>query len=283
MTLRAFATSLTFSPTRLAEVENRLAEITRLKRKYGGTVEAALEHLARARERLLSLEHSDERAAEIEEELKRARDSYLEAALRLHDERVRAAKVFRRGVEKSLGEVAMEHARFEARVESATGDELRDGDSSRAFTSAGIDRVEFFFSANEGEPARPLSKVASGGEASRLMLVLKTIASPTRFPRTIVFDEVDAGIGGRVSEAVGLKLKALARTNQVLCVTHQPQIARFADAHLLVNKSAARGRTEIGVERLERARRVEEIARMLTGAEITETARRHAREMLKTA
>jgi DNA repair protein RecN (Recombination protein N) len=289
MTLRAFAASLTFSPARLAEAENRLAEIARLKRKYGGTVEAALEHLARARERLLSLEHSDERAAEIEEELKRARDSYLEAALRLHDERVRAAKNFECGVEKSLGEVAMEHARFEARVESATKDELRDGnsldagDSSRAFMPAGIDRVEFFFSANEGEPARPLSKVASGGEASRLMLVLKTIASPSRFPRTIVFDEVDAGIGGRVSEAIGLKLKALARTNQVLCVTHQAQIARFADAHLLVNKSAARGRTEIGVERLEPARRVEEIARMLTGAEITETARRHAREMLKTA
>jgi DNA repair protein RecN (Recombination protein N) len=130
---------------------------------------------------------------------------------------------------------------------------------------------------------RPLSKVASGGEASRLMLVLKTIASPTRFPRTIVFDEVDAGIGGRVSEAVGLKLKALARTNQVLCVTHQAQIARFADTHLLVNKTAARGRTEVGVERLGGARRVEEIARMLTGAEITDTARRHAREMLKTA
>jgi DNA repair protein RecN (Recombination protein N) len=283
MTLRAFAASLSFSPARLAEVENRLAEIARLKRKYGGTVEAALEHLARARERLLSLEHSDERAAEIEEELKRGRDSYLEAALRLHDERVRAAKNFQRGVEKSLGEVAMEHARFEARVESPSSDELRDGDSTRAFTSAGIDRVEFFFSANEGEPARPLSKVASGGEASRLMLVLKTIASPSRFPRTIVFDEVDAGIGGRVSEAVGLKLKALAGTNQVLCVTHQAQIARFADAHLLVNKSAARGRTEISIERLERARRVEEIARMLTGAEITETARRHAREMLKTA
>ena len=282
-TLRGFAAGLTFSPARLAEVENRLAEIARLRRKYGGTVASALEHLARSRERLASLEHADERAEEIAKRSAQARDAYLERALKLHRERARAAKDFRRGVERSLGEVAMEHARFEARVESPAESVLRDDSSSAGFTSAGIDRVEFFFSANAGEPVRPLSKVASGGEASRLMLVLKTIASPTRFPRTIVFDEVDAGIGGRVSEAVGLKLKALARTNQVLCVTHQAQIARFADTHLRVDKTAARGRTEVGVERLERARRVEEIARMLTGAEITDTARRHAREMLKTA
>jgi DNA repair protein RecN (Recombination protein N) len=282
-TLRGFAAGLTFSPARLAEVENRLAEIARLKRKYGGAVASALEHLSRSRERLAALEHSDERAEEIAKRLKQARAAYLERALKLHGERAKAAKDFRRGVERALGEVAMEHARFEARVESPAEGELRDDSSSQGFTSAGVDRVEFFFSANAGEPVRPLSKVASGGEASRLMLVLKTIASPTRFPRTIVFDEVDAGIGGRVSEAVGLKLKALARTNQVLCVTHQAQIARFADTHLLVSKTAARGRTEVGVEKLERARRVEEIARMLTGAEITDTARRHAREMLKTA
>jgi DNA repair protein RecN (Recombination protein N) len=282
LTLRGFAETLTFSPARLAEVENRLAEIVRLKRKYGGTIETALEHLARARERLQLLEHSDERAEEIAKELKFARDDYLDAALRLRGERTKSAKDFRRGVEKSLGEVALEHARFEVRVESPAEGELRASDSVRVFTPNGVDRVEFFFSANQGEPVRPLAKVASGGEASRLMLVLKTIASPTRFPRTIVFDEVDAGIGGRVSEAVGLKLKALARTNQVLCVTHQAQIARFADTHLRVTKAAAGGRTEVGVERLERTRRVEEIARMLTGAEITDTARRHAREMLKT-
>ena len=129
---------------------------------------------------------------------------------------------------------------------------------------------------------RPLAKVASGGEASRLMLVLKTIANPSKFPRTIVFDEIDAGIGGRVSEAVGIKLKKLSETNQVLCVTHQPQIARFADCHLLVQKGVVRDQTEVSVGKLERRARVEEIARMLTGANITETARRHAREMLKT-
>jgi DNA repair protein RecN (Recombination protein N) len=175
----------------------------------------------------------------------------------------------------------MEHARFEARVESPS--DTGADEAARAFTATGFDRVEFYFSANAGEPLRPLAKVASGGEASRMMLVLKTSASPARFPRTIVFDEVDAGIGGRVSEAVGLKLKALSRTNQVLCVTHQAQIARFADTHLRVDKHAAAGRTEVAVGRLDRRRQVEEIARMLTGAEITEAARRHAREMLKTA
>ena len=189
----------------------------------------------------------------------------------------------KRAVEGALGEVAMEHARFEARVApAAQAEESGDGDAPRGFTAKGIDAVEFNFSANVGEPPRPLAKVASGGEASRLMLVLKTITNPSQFPRTIVFDEIDAGIGGRVSEAVGLKLKSLAATNQVLCVTHQAQIARFADAHLLVNKRGVRGRTEVAARRLDRPGRVEEIARMLTGARITDAARRHARELLKT-
>ena len=280
-TLRDFNEGLTFSPARLAEIENRLADIARLKRKYGGTIASALEHLEHSRERLRQLERTDERAEEVAKELARARASYVEAALRVHDARVKAAREFRRSVERALKDVALEHARFEARVETAS--EFEPAEASRSFTASGVDRVEFYFSANAGEPLRPLAKVASGGEASRLMLVLKTSASPARFPRTIVFDEVDAGIGGRVSEAVGLKLKSLAGTNQVLCVTHQAQIARFADTHLLVGKQSARGRTEVGVERLDRRRQVEEIARMLTGAEITEAARRHAREMLKTA
>ena len=278
--LRDFLDGLTFSPARLAEIESRLAELARLKRKYGGTIESALEHLAASRERLRQLGRTDERAVEVAKELSEVRASYLEAATRVHRARVKSAGEFRRAVEASLKEVALEHARFEARVSSSA--ELGAEDAAKSFTPAGFDRVEFYFSANAGEPLRPLAKVASGGEASRLMLVLKTSASPARFPRTIVFDEVDAGIGGRVSEAVGLKLKALSRTNQVLCVTHQAQIARFADTHLLVDKRSARGRTQIGVEQLDRRRRVEEIARMLTGAEITEAARRHAREMLKT-
>jgi DNA repair protein RecN (Recombination protein N) len=178
----------------------------------------------------------------------------------------------------------MEHARFEASVTPTSETvEPGEGQTSRGFTAKGIDAVEFNFSANVGEPPQPLAKVASGGEASRLMLVLKTITNPSQFPRTIVFDEIDTGIGGRVSEAVGLKLKSLAHSNQVLCVTHQAQIARFADTHLLVNKRGVHDRTEVSARRLDARARVEEIARMLTGAKITDAARRHAREMLKTA
>ncbi len=279
--LRDFVDRLEFSPERLADIESRLAEITRLKRKYGGSIEAALEHLARAEDRLNNIERSDEREKELRGELRRARADYLEAARRLGKERETAAKKFERGVERDLSAVAMENARFVVQMASASDAELADEESAAGFTARGIDRVEFYFSANVGESARPLARVASGGEASRLMLVLKTIANASEFPRTIVFDEIDTGIGGRVSEAVGAKLKKLSQSNQVLCVTHQPQIARFADTHLLVRKQVVANRTEIGVDKLDRKGRVEEIARMLTGSEITETARRHAREMLK--
>ena len=280
--LRDFADRLEFSPARLEQIENRLAELTRLKRKYGGSIESALEHLARSQDRLRQIERSDEREAQLREELAGARAGYLERARKLHQERVRAAKKFERSVERDLAEVAMEQARFQAQVTAAPESELNHDEAGSSFTASGIDRVEFYFSANVGEAIRPLARVASGGEASRLMLVLKTVAGATEFPRTIVFDEIDSGIGGRVSEAVGIKLKKLSETNQVFCVTHQAQIARFGDSHLLVRKDALAGRTEVRVERLDRRGRVEEIARMLTGAEITETARRHARELLRT-
>ena len=279
--LRDFADKLEFSPDRLEEIENRLAELSRLKRKYGGSAETGLEHLARSQDRLRQIERSDEREAQLRAELAAARAAYLERARKLHRERVRSAKKFERAVERDLAEVAMEHARFQAQTTAPPDSELNADDAAASFTASGIDRVEFYFSANVGEAIRPLAKVASGGEASRLMLVLKTVAGATEFPRTIVFDEIDSGIGGRVSEAVGVKLKKLSETNQVFCVTHQPQIARFAASHLLVRKEAIAGRTEISVDTLDRRGRVEEIARMLTGAEITETARRHAREMLK--
>jgi len=280
--LRDFADGLEFSPERLAEIENRLAELSRLKRKYGGTIESALEHLARAEERLRQVERADERESELRAALQVARAEYIAIARRLHSERVRAAKNFERAVVSDLAEVAMESAGFEARIAAPVASELESDEAESYFTPRGMDRVEFYFSANVGESVRPLARVASGGEASRLMLVLKTIASASEYPRTIVFDEIDTGIGGRVSEAVGVKLKRLSATNQVLCVTHQPQIARFADNHVLVRKETVSGRTAISMERLDRRGRVEEIARMLTGAAITESARRHARELLKT-
>ena len=308
-TLRDFADKLEFSPSRLTELEDRLVELSRLKRKYGGSIEAALEHLARSEDRLLQIESSDERAKQLNAELLVAEKRYFERAARLHKERVRAAKKFEQSIEKGLTEVALENARFQVQVSDRMSDKLQFVESSiqspsdqskttekeietRGYDRAthdklkhighdGTDSVEFYFSANPGEEVKPLAKIASGGEASRLMLVLKTVANAAEFPRTIVFDEIDTGIGGRVSETVGAKLKKLSLTNQVLCVTHQAQIARFADCHLTVQKEAFKNRTQVRVSHLDRKERVEELARMLTGAEITENARRHAQELLE--
>ena len=272
--LRDFADKLEFSPARLATIEDRLAELSRLKRKYGGSIETALEHLAQAQDRLRQIETSDEREQQLTAELQSAQQRYLQSARKLHKQRLKAATLLEKDIEEGTAEVAMENARFQVHVSTDDTDAERIGPT-------GIDRVEFYFSANVGEEVKPLARVASGGEASRLMLVLKTVSNASEFPRTIVFDEIDAGIGGRVSEAVGIKLKKLSQTNQVLCVTHQPQIARFADNHLVVQKEALDGRTSVSVNKLDRAGRVEELARMLTGAEITDSARRHARELLK--
>jgi DNA repair protein RecN (Recombination protein N) len=269
--LRDFADRLEFSPARLAEIEDRLAELSRLKRKYGGSLTAALDHLAQSEDRLRQIETSDEREQELNTEITDAYEHYLERARKLHKERVRAAKRFEQAVEKGITEVALDQARFQVQVL----------DKAESAGLKGVDHTEFYFSANVGEDVKPLASVASGGEASRLMLVIKTVANGSQFPRTIVFDEIDTGIGGRVSEAVGIKLKKLSQTNQVLCVTHQPQIARFADSHLVVQKEALKGRTQVSVGKLDKAGRIEELARMLTGAEITESARRHAKELLK--
>lgn len=273
--LRDFADKLEFSPARLAAIEDRLAELSRLKRKYGGSIEAALEHMAQAQDRLRQIETSDEREQELNDQLAAAHKSYLDCARKLHRERVHSAKLLERAVEEGIAEVALENARFQVSLTTTDDTDLEHAGPT------GMDQVEFYFSANVGEEVKPLARVASGGEASRLMLVLKTVSNASEFPRTIVFDEIDTGIGGRVSEAVGMKLKKLSKTNQVLCVTHQPQIARFADNHLVVQKEALRGRTQVSVNKLDRAGRVEELARMLTGAEITDSARRHARELLK--
>jgi DNA repair protein RecN (Recombination protein N) len=278
--LRDFADKLEFSPARLAELEDRLAELSRLKRKYGGTIEAALEHLARSQDRLLQIETSDERQKQLESELEAAHSAYMQFAGKLRKERLRAAKKFEQAVEKGTAEVAMENARFQVQVSDKLQTETNAA-SSKQIGEKGIDTVEFYFCANPGEELKPLSRVASGGEASRLMLLLKTVANAAEFPRTIVFDEIDTGIGGRVSEAVGVKLQKLSQSNQVLCVTHQAQIARFADNHLTVQKQSFKNRTSVEVTKLDRNGRVEEIARMLTGAEITDSARRHAEELLK--
>lgn len=283
ITLRDFSTHLEFSPTRLDEIENRLAEIARLKRKYGGSIEAVLHHLDESRERLDAIETAEFREVELQNHLSVALEQYLKAAGELHDARVKAAAKFEKEIERELKAVALEKARFKVVVESPSA-ALRVGETDeKTFSPLGYDRIEFFFSANPGESPRPLAKIASGGEASRLMLVIKTVSKARHAEKTAVFDEIDAGIGGRVAEAVGLRLKGLGESQQVLCVTHQPQIASLADRHFVVDKMTSRGKTSISIRELGDAERVEEIARMLAGETVSETAREHARELLATA
>jgi DNA repair protein RecN (Recombination protein N) len=274
--VRAFLGSLEFSPERLDEIENRLAQISQLARKYGGTVESAMEHLENARKRLENIEFSELRETELTQELAAKRAAYLEAASELSDIRKKAAKRFSKEVAKNLQPLALEKAVFEVRVE--TPEQPTDEDLS----PAGIDKVQFYFSANLGELPRPLARIASGGEASRLMLILKTTAKSSAI-KTAVFDEIDAGIGGRVSEAVGAKLKQLAADQQVLCVTHQPQVASKADHHFVVSKEFTGGKTLVSIRELNEVERVEEIARMLAGETVTEAARENARAMLASA
>jgi DNA repair protein RecN (Recombination protein N) len=282
ITARDYGAHLEFSPERLEEIENRLAEISRLTRKYGGSIDSVLAHLKECEERLERIETSELREKELKAELKVRREAYLQAALRLHDKRAAAATKFGKAVESDLKAVALEKARFEVRVDAPEKKELA-SDDFQGFSASGTDRVEFFFTANVGEPPKPLARVASGGEASRLMLILKTVAGDDRSGSTAVFDEIDAGIGGRVAEAVGRKLKALAGSQQVLCVTHQPQVASKADKHFLIEKSMNKNRTAITVRELEQTERIEEIARMLAGEKITDAARENARELLSAA
>ena len=277
-TARDHRDHIEFSPERLAEIDGRLAEITRVIRKYGGTISSAIEHLTDAEKRLDSIESAEEREAELRNEIAELRSEYVVCAEKLSKRRTERTKKFQKEVEQNLDAVALQKAKFEVRIETP---ETGDSEGARQYFSAkGFDRVEFYFSANAGEPTKPLAKVASGGEASRLMLILKTTAKSLSETTSTVFDEVDAGIGGRVAEAVGSKLKELAASRQVLCVTHQPQVASKADSHFVVEKEMSKNRTSIAVRHLNEAERIEEVARMLAGETITNAARENAREML---
>ncbi len=282
ITARDYRNHLEFSPERLEEIESRLAEIARLTRKYGGSIESVLLHLKDCEERLDNIEMADLREKELRDRLKIIRQEYLKTADAIHQKRVAAAAKFEKAVETNLKAVALEKARFVVQIETPGKDEL-EGDGFEKLSAKGIDSVEFYFSANVGESPKPLARVASGGEASRLMLILKTTAGTKDKEATTVFDEIDAGIGGRVAEAVGLKLKTLAKVQQVLCVTHQPQVASQADRHFLIEKSMAKSRTTIAVRELDGVERIEEVARMLAGETITNAARENAREMIAAA
>jgi len=281
--LRDYAGGIHASPEHLAEVEDRLALLDRLKRKYGPTLEDVIHHGEEVSRKLLEMENKDEILAQLRAELAQAAHAYLQAARAASRKRHEAARKLEKLVEAAINDLAMK-AEFHIEVSGS--------EEEGNWTASGFDQVLYMISTNPGDPLRRLEHIASGGELSRVMLALKasvecgSTAKSTRAlapaaQRTLVFDEIDAGIGGRAAEAVGKKLKALSRSNQVLCVTHLPQIATFADHHYVIEKRTFGDRTRVAVRLVTGEERTEEVARMLSGAKLTDTSRKHAEQMLK--
>jgi DNA repair protein RecN (Recombination protein N) len=272
--LRSYADGIDASPGRLQQVEDRLALLERLKRKYGPLLQNVIdtgEALAREHELLTGV---GEQAEDLVKELESATKTYLAAARDLSRRRRAAAVGFARDLEVLLGELAMARTRFEVR--------FNDGELSQdAWSDRGIDQAEFFVSPNPGEDLRPLARIVSGGELSRVMLALKTLAQEDAPGKTLIFDEVDAGIGGRVADVVGTRLQALGDRFQVLCITHLPQIAARGTTQFRIEKSVRGNRTVTTVERLGAAGRIDEVARMIGGAAVTEPVRASARDLLE--
>jgi DNA repair protein RecN (Recombination protein N) len=271
-TLRDYAGGLEANPGRLEDVETRLAAIDKLKRKYGTTIEEILAFLDEVSGKMRTVETASERRAEIEARRRDLAGKFEAAAGRLREARKKAARALEKQVEKELGSLAMGGASFRVSFAEA------------AWSEAGVDEIRFLISANRGEEPRELARVASGGEVSRIALAIKTCLEkerPAGGGALLVFDEVDAGIGGDAAEAVGRRLKQLSRSSQVLCVTHQAQIASFADHHYRVEKKEVKGRTAAVVAELESEERTREIGRMLSGQKLTPEALEHARQLLK--
>jgi DNA repair protein RecN (Recombination protein N) len=281
-TVRDYAENIQASPERLAEIEDRLAALDRLKRKYGQTLAEVIAYGEEVSTKLNEIENRDEILKTLRADLKSAADAYQKAAQALTTERAAAAKKLEKLAEAQINDLAMK-VRFAVNIGP--------NEDPAHWTAHGWDTVEYRIATNAGEPLKPLDEIASGGEMSRVLLALKVSVEEganksqgrkkTQVPRTLVFDEIDIGIGGRAAEAVGQKLKALSRAQQVLCVTHLPQIAAFADQHFLIEKKEQSGRTKTAVRLLENADRREEIARMLSGATVTDTSLKHAEQMIK--
>ena len=277
-TVREYAGETQASPERLAEIEDRLAVLDRLKRKYGPKLEDVMHYGDEVAGKLNELENKDEILRQLRGELSAAANEYRKAAGAISKKRREAARKLEKVVEAEVNDLAMK-ASFKIDV-CAPEDEDH-------WSPSGYDDVVYKISTNPGEPMRPLEQIASGGELSRVMLALKASveASGNRrkaeIPRILVFDEIDTGIGGRAAEAVGRKLKQLARAHQVLCITHLPQIASFADHHYLIEKKESGGRTRTSIRAITGTERAEELARMLSGAKLTEASLKHAQQMLK--
>jgi DNA repair protein RecN (Recombination protein N) len=280
--IRTYNEKVEYNPSRLAEVEERLDALNRLNRKYGGTIEAVLAYAEKAAKDLSDITHSEERLEELREQEDKLLHQIGDLASRLSRARETAAETLSRGIETEMQELRMEGARFEVTVSQEDDPNgCYVGEHRFKFDSTGIDHVEFMMAANRGEPLRPLAKVASGGETARVMLALKGVLSRADTTPTLIFDEIDQGIGGRVGATVGQKLWNLADGHQVLCVTHLAQLAGFGDAHYRVVKDVRAGRMVTSIAPLDDRARVQEMAEML-GAE-TPSAQQSAHDILMLA
>lgn len=278
--LRSYLDEIEFNPRRLEQVENRLELIHQLKRKYGNSIEAVLAFGKTAKEQLENINHAEERIEELEVKLSEILTSLQVSGTALSTKRKLAAESLAKGVETELADLSMKGAQFSvefATTPDAGGVHLEDG-STVAFNANGYDQVEFLIAPNPGEGLKPLVKIASGGETSRLMLALKNVLAMADYVPTLIFDEIDQGIGGRVGAVVGEKLWNLSQQHQVMCVTHLPQLAAFGDQHYQVAKQVADGRTQTVVEQLDENGRIVELAQMVGG--ISESNLNAARELI---
>jgi DNA repair protein RecN (Recombination protein N) len=280
--VRAYAESVESDPARLDEVEERLVLIRELQRKYGATIPEILEFADQASRELDELDSSEATVDQLETELDSLRAQIAEQAATLSEQRKSAASSLEQGVEQAIADLHMGGAIFRVGFEPLTGDDsvMIDG-SEHPFDHTGIDRVEFLIAPNAGQQPRPLARIASGGETARLMLALKSILSDADATPTLVFDEVDVGVGGRSGQAVGEKLWGLARNHQVIVISHLPQIAAFADRHLKISKLESAGDTETRIDPILDDERLDEIAAMLDGVPATDASRQNAREMMR--
>ena len=271
LALRDYSKRVEINPMRLEEIENRLEEIDRLKRKYGGTIKEVISFKRKIDEALKSFTSDEEKLSQLEGCLDPLRHTVSGLGEKLSDERKKIALELKKSVERELNSLGMKKTVFEIHIDPSP------------LSLKGVDRVEFLISPNVGEEVKPLAKIASGGELSRIMLAMKRILAKVGGRQVLIFDEVDSGIGGAMAEVVGKKLRELSRHHQVICVTHLPQIACFADQHHSVRKEVRSGRTMTQVDRLDRELIVDEIARMLGGVKVTEKTRAHAKEMIENA
>ena len=280
--IRDYSDKIEFNPNRLSEIDDRLAEITALKRKYGANIEDILNYRKKIDEDLEILSKSQERMDRLTTEIEKLKKEMEDTLMKLAREREKASDRFESMIEKELKELKMEKVRFKVEFfyEEDDSSFIKYKGKPVKFFPEGIGKIEFFFSPNIGEDLKPLSKIASGGELSRVMLSIKNILTNKDSIPVLIFDEVDAGIGGGVAEVVGEKLKKVSKGRQVFCITHLPQIASRADTHFQIAKKTSNGRTITSIKELKGEERVEEIARMAGGKIITDTVRRHAEEMI---